>query len=189
MTPWLFSEEKNRVKKTEIWKWDLHFIWNSICISLKPPCFNMDKIKIFWWAWWCYLEKERLKPQKDVAHVVILIEIHFYFTNRKRSASAGFTLLFVTRKRIAGSQSCNWPKRKSISWSHEWPSAAATMLTAAQPVPTRRLFRQSAPATAKDWGNRGIHFRALPCLGTHLKVTTPSLAVFPSWPPPPTVVL
>lgn len=47
-------------------------------------------------------EIKNTKKQKDVAHVVTLIESHLYFTNRKRSASTVFTLLFVTRKRKVG---------------------------------------------------------------------------------------
>lgn len=167
-----------------IWKWDLHFIWNSICTILKPPCFNMEKIKRFWWAWWCYLEKERLNPQrnqKDVAHVVILIESHLYFINRKRSASAVFTSLIVTGKRKVGSQTSCWPKSKSTCWSHEWlvtqvqqhrwsqqPSSALTSPAPLSPVGSQAI-RIGYP---ENCASGGIHFRVLLGWGTHLKVTT-----------------
>lgn len=124
MTPWLFSEEKKKKSKensdmemrsTFHLKFHMHYFKATLFQYGKNQKILMGLMMLF--------RKREIKPtkkQKDVAHVVILIESHLYFINRKRSASAVFTSLIVTGKRKAGSQTSRWPKSKSTSWSHEW---------------------------------------------------------------------
>lgn len=168
---------KKRVEKTVIWKRDLQFIWSPICTILKPPWFNMEKIKINLMGLMMLFRKREIKTtkkQKDVAHVVMLIESHLRLTNRKIPASAVLTLLFVTRKRKVGLQSSHWPKSKSTCWSQKWlvnPGQQLWCLQQHNSILSRKAFKRSAPVSAKNHGNRGIYFRVPLCLGTYLKVT------------------
>lgn len=171
-----------------IWKWDLHFIWNSICTILKPPCFNMEKIKRFWWV--CYLEKDIKTTEKQkgcgmCGHGSIK---SLLFLKKKKAASAVSTSLFVTRKRKVGSQSSHWPRSKNICWRQEFPAMCRALV----------LQQCSSPLPSTPGQQQQLLLRALgteQCIPecshiwAQLKITPlqPSTAL--SWLSPPTIVI